>query len=367
MRLRAWIVSLVGVPLIVAGTATHALAGQHWDIDVHVGALMPTNPTSGTSTLPAPGPDIPLNGPFPAITRRVPSWYFGDGASILNQILGPRSPVRIAPLDPILQSRIVERQAGASFGFRVDRSLTRRFGAEFALDEAQGQLKVRQATDDQVSASQASFLAVWNMVLNAPSAGLQVVTSDTTLDGKRGRQLVTSGALLINLLSSDTFTPYVAVGAGYIAARGGTPSIRLTGDYDFRLQLPIVLPTPPQLHFNDADNVTIQTVAENSFTWVFGGGAKYALGSRWGVRADLRDHVNRDVVRTTVTTTPKSASTGTTSTATFALAPNAPLLIFSSSPLALSTLSTTIADFQTFKGHGIVNQINASAGMFWRF
>src|SRR5262245_48486722 len=306
MRRRARLVGLLNVVLIVAGTATRALAGQHWDVDVHGGALVPTNPGSGTSALPAPGPDIPLGVPTSsAITRRVPSWYFGDGAAILNQILGPRSPARIAPLDPILESRVVDRQAGASFGFRVDRSLTRRFEAEFALDAAQGQLTFRSDTKDGVSAAQASFLGTWNTLLNAPAAGLQVVTSDATVDDKRGRQVVTSGALLINLLSGDSFTPYVAVGAGYIAAHGGAPSITLTGDYDFRFPTVLILPNIPQLHVNDTDTVTIQTAAENSFTWVFGGGAKYALGNRWGVRADVRDYVNRDVVRTTVTTAPK--------------------------------------------------------------
>ena len=111
----------------------------------------------------------------------------------------------------------------------------------------------------------------------------------------------------------------------------------------------------------------VQSVVENSITWVFGGGVKYAVSDHWGVRADLRDHVNRDIIRTRLTTTPTSALIEPRGTVTFALAPNSPVIILSSSPLSLSTLSTSLTDFQTFKGTGIVNQVNVSAGIFWRF
>jgi hypothetical protein len=355
--------------ILVVATATHAFAGQKWEIEAHGGVLMSTNPTGGTTALPPASPDIPLNAALPnSITRRVPSWYFGDGAAILNQIVGVRSPVKIAPLDPMLESRIVERQSASSFGVRVARSLTARFGVEFALDEAQGELTLRSSAKDVMNTSQASFPSMWNLVLSPFSGGSQVVTSDATLDNQRGRQLVTSGALLINLVSSATFTPYVAVGAGYIAARDGAPSITLVGNYDFTLA-PFPISAIPPFHINETDTVKIQAVARNSMTWVFGGGVKYALGDRWGVRADLRDYVNRDVVRTTVTTNPKSAPSGTSGTGTlnFGLSQNAPLLIFSLSPLSLSTLSTALPEFRTFSGSGLVNQVNASAGVYWRF
>src|SRR5262249_839308 len=162
-------------------------------------------------------------------------------------------------------------------------------------------------------------------------------------------------------------TPYVSVGAGYIAARGDTPTVTLVGNYDFSLPPNVNLVGIPQFHSDETDSVKIQSVAENAAAFVFGGGGKSALGDRWGGRADLRDYVNRNVIRTRVTTDPKDVSGASSGSATFAFAPNAPLLIFSSTPLSLSTLSTTINDFQTFKGNGIVNHVNVSAGVFWRF
>ena len=354
--------------VLVVVTATHAFAGQNWELEAHGGVLTSTNPTSGTSTLPPIGPDLPLNGPGSlSITRRVPSWYFGDGAAILNEIIGVRSPARIAPLDPALESRIVERQSGGGFGVRVDRSLSPRFAVEFALDDAEGTLTLRSTSKQLVSASAASFSPVWKVLLGTPTGGAQVVTSDAALDDNRGRQLITTGSLLINFLSSPAFRPYVAVGAGYIAARDGAPSITLIGNYNFIFPPVFISPNILQAHINETDAVKVHAVVDNSITWVFGGGVKYALGDRWGVRADLRDYVNRDVVRTVVTTTPTSAFIGPPGTLTFAFTQTAPLIIFSASPLTVSTLSTTLNDVQTFKGRGIVNQINASAGIYWRF
>jgi len=326
-----------------------------------------TNPSSGTSTLPPIGPDIALNGPLPtSVTRQVPSWYFGDGAAILNEILGPRAPVQMAPLDPLLESRIVDRQAGGSLGVRVDRVLTPRFAVEFGFDAARGRLAIRPASKVLATASEASFSPVWTTLLSLPTANNQTVTSDATFDDKRGHQLITTGSLLVNLLNKSTFTPYIAAGAGYITAGDDAPSVTLVGNYSFTFPATVIgLPIPPA-HVNQTDTVKVQVVARNTMTWVFGGGVKYALGDRWGVRADVRDYVNRDVVRTVVSATPASASTGLGSL-TFSFRQTAPLIVFGTSPLTASTLSTSVTDVQTFKGHGIVNQVNATAGIYWRF
>lgn len=355
-------VRLIGVLLVLAAmTATQASAGQGWEIEAHGGVLASTNPTNGTATLPPIGPDIPLFGSGnTSSTRQVPSWYFGDGAAILNGILGTFSPMRIVPLDPVLGSRIVDRQAGASLGVRVDRALSPRFAVEVSLDAALGTLALRSASKQMATASALSFPPVWNTLLT-PTGTVQAVTSNAAFEDQRGRQLITTGSLLINLLSGSTFTPYVAVGAGLIAAGSG-PSVTLVGNYSF-----LFPPGNPSAHINETDTVTVQAEAGNTATFVFGGGVKYALGDRWGVRADLRDYVNHDVVRTVVTAKPTSASSGAPFVLTFPFSLTSPLVIFSNSPSSLSTLSTPLNDVQTFKGSGIVNQINATAGIYWRF
>jgi hypothetical protein len=266
----------------------------------------------------------------------------------------------------LITSRSVDRQSGGSAGVRVDLGLTPRFGVEFAFDAARGSLALRSTSKTLVAASEASFSPVWNTLLGFPTNNTQTVTSDATIDDKRGHQLITTGSLLVNLVTKSAFTPYVTVGAGYIAAGDDAPSVTLVGNYSFMLSPTVPLPIPPA-HINQTDTVKVQTMARNTMTAVFGGGVKYALGDHWGVRADLRDYVNRDVVRTVVSTTPTSVFGSPSGTVTFAFTQTAPLIVFSTSPSTFSTLSTSLNEVQTFKGRGIVNQLNATAGIFWRF
>src|SRR5580692_6056759 len=73
---------------------TGAAAGQStvpahkWEIELHGGGMLATAPGDGTGALPGPGPAITTPFTIPAgvsTGRVVSSWYFGDGASLLNQ------------------------------------------------------------------------------------------------------------------------------------------------------------------------------------------------------------------------------------------------------------------------------------------
>ena len=116
--------------------------------------------------------------------------------------------------------------------------------------------------------------------------------------------------MLINVFSSGTVHPYFAIGAGYIGARDGGPSVALTGNYRFVFPVAPQIPSVALIQVDQTDAVTIRSTAKNAVTGVLGGGLKYALSERWGVRVDVRDHINRDVIRTTVTAVPASASSG---------------------------------------------------------
>lgn len=355
------------VSYMLAATTPRAFAGQVWEVEVHGGALISTNPTHGTIAKPPPSAAVPLFPLQPSFTiEPVPSWFFGDGAALLSGALPARFGAGIASLEPVFTSRFVERQSGGSVGVRVGRSLSRRFGAEFSLDRASGELALLPHDIDRITASEASFLATWNALLGlGPTIGGQTVTADLTADKKRGSQLITTGTMLINVFSSGTVHPYLAVGAGYIGARDREPSVTLTGNYRFVFPVAPQIPSVALIQVDQTDAVTIRSTAKNAVTGVIGGGLKYALSERWGVRVDVRDHINRDVVRTTVTAVPASASSGG-GTLTLGFS-SGQLLVFSASRDVISTLSASVHDFQTFTGMGIVNQVDASAGLFWRF
>ena len=107
-------------------------AERKWEVDFHGGGMSTSNAADGTTALPQPGPIISSPIAFGTPSRVVSSWLFGDGAAQLNQALvSVRLSAPLTPLDPVLQSGFVERHAGGSFGVRIGRTLTPRFGAEF--------------------------------------------------------------------------------------------------------------------------------------------------------------------------------------------------------------------------------------------
>ena len=90
-----------------------ALGTSKWEIEFHGGGGLVNNPTRGTARLPAPG--VEFTTAFGFSSRRISSWYFGDGALLLNQIYsnpGFAITQRITPLDPMLTTAVAERTNG---------------------------------------------------------------------------------------------------------------------------------------------------------------------------------------------------------------------------------------------------------------
>ena len=299
LRVPSWLVVL----LILAFPPSRTFAGQGWDVEVHGGALISTNPTQGTIAMPPPNPPVAFLPQSPSPTTvPVASWFFGDGAALLNSAVPARFGVGIVSLAPLFTSRFAERRSGGSLGVRVGRSLSPRFGAEVSLDYATGQWAMLPHNTDRINVSEASFVATWNALLGAVINNEHIVNSDATLDDKRGSQLVTSGTLLINVLSSGGLQPYRC---GRRRLYCGAQWRAVSDDHrKLSSAFPVSPSSPSVLQVDQTDTVTIRSTAKNSMTWVVGGGLKYALSERWGVRVDVRDYINRDVSRTTVTAVP---------------------------------------------------------------
>src|ERR1700693_4385229 len=119
---------------VAAGQST--VPTHRWEIELHGGGMRATVPVGGTGALPSPGPTITTPFTIPggiSAGRLVSSWYFGDGASLLNQAASFRLGGHITPLDPVLESPFVRRESGGDLGLRVGRVLTGRLAAEFSL------------------------------------------------------------------------------------------------------------------------------------------------------------------------------------------------------------------------------------------
>jgi opacity protein-like surface antigen len=362
---RTWLPGLVlAASVIGSGTA----AGQspasppRWEVEFHGGGIQTTTPTDGTSALPSPGLTAP-NG-----SRPVSSWYFGDGASQLNQMTSSRRIAQNVSLDPVLQRPFVQRRSGGTVGFRISRELTRRLAAELTFDYNLGTLALTSESTAGIEATRAGFVAAFNGLLSGGFFGTRTVSSVATIADRQGRQITTAGTVLFNLKPGARLAPYVALGAAAISNRGEAPSAALAGDYQFVLNL-VGFPGPAPT-FRQTDSVTVRSVAGNSLAWVVGGGVKYAVSERWGVRVDVRDLVSGNTLSTLVDATPASATPTTSGVLIlFSLTtPPSPLLVFSGASGTPSTLSgPSIAGFKTFSGTGTEHHVNVTAGLFWRF
>lgn len=210
--------------------------------------------------------------------------------------------------------------------------------------------------------SRLSFINAWNGFLTA--SGGQTVTSIATIDDNRGRQLASTGTLLVNLTTRGRLMPYAAVGGGVVSNGDRSPSAQLVGRYHFVFSsLTPGLPLP-SLNIDETDTVAIRTVFDDTFAFVIGGGVKYPMNSRFSLRLDVRDLIYADSQRTELDATPTTvpnASGGLISGTT-------PMIAFGSSPIVRSTLSGgAISSFETFRATGTIHQIHAAGGLIWRF
>jgi hypothetical protein len=359
--------STIALVFTFLAMATSAAAQGQWEVEFHAGGMLSSQPKDGTATLPAAGT------PFTSVTnvpsRRESSWFFGDGAVLLNQVNAARgASARITALDPVLTTAVVGRQNAGSFGIRISRHMSPRYTAEFAMDYSRAQLTMNDDALAGIEASRASFTSAFNVPNTPGSSGFAPVvsvTSTNTIDNQGGHQVFTAGVLAINLRSSGKMMPYATVGAGVLFNSGDTPSAILSGNY--RMTSPPGSPNAGTVPHNETDTVNVRySIERRAFAGIGGGGIKYAITSRWGVRLDIRAHVTRNRISTLVDANPSVVTVTPGSVLVFAANPTVQL---SGNPsIAQSSLSgAPIQGFQTFRGGGTQVQVSIVPGFFWRF
>jgi len=349
--------------LAVAGPAA---ADARWEVGCQGGGMVSSQPSGGAGSLPAAG------APFTTVTnlpsRRVPSWFFGDGAALLNQVSAARgSSATIAALDPVLTTSVIRRDSAGSFGCRAGREITPRYAAEIAVDYTRGGLTYTDAALAGIEASRAGFISAFSAPLPPGPEGLTPVVSATAsaeIDEPNGHQVFATGVLNINLRTAGRIIPYASVGGGVIVNRGGAPGATLTGNYG--LTRPPGAPMAGMVTHDETDAVTVRHAFERrALVGVVGGGVKYAVTPRWGVRFDVRAHLSRSRINTVVDA---RASVPTLPSAAVRVLGANPAIQFSASAAATPTLSAPPLDsFETFRGRATQTQTNIAAGLFLRF
>jgi hypothetical protein len=330
-----------------------------WEIEFHGGGEFSNLPSGGSGgSLPAPGPSFTTT--VGTTSRRNSSWYFGDGATLLNQVVAALGATRnIAPLDPVLTSRVVEARNGPSFGFRASGAITPRFSAEFTFDYSLASFQLTRAALDGIEASRASFEPAWNALIATGPFMRPAVTSVTEIEEGDAKQLFSTGTLNINLKTTGSVIPYAAVGAGLVHNVGSMPGASLRGNYQFQ---PFGVFT-----VNETDLVALRSSIDEGFVAVFGGGLKYFVSRRWGVRFDARAYVGSGDTVTLMDASPRPSALTVPSGVTASF--TTPSVQFSNNGnLGPSSLAAPqIRDFETFVSRGRQTRLHVTAGVFVGF
>ena len=123
--------------------------------------------------------------------------------------------------------------------------------------------------------------------------------------------------------------------------------------------------------FHETDRVSLRHVVDDTvFVGLFGGGVKFFVTSRSGIRADVRIHLGQTTVQTLLSANPEVDKITSPELGTFLWITTDPSVRFANGSFGgvESSLSgPDITDFEAFEVSGVTRQVLASVGYFFRF
>lgn len=328
-------------------------AGPRWEVSFHGGLVTRGSTPTGESRTPFAGPTFVMaDGATPS--RAVPSWYFGDGTDLLNQVLSLRGIGSVRPLE--LPGWPVPRQSGAEIGGRIARHLASRLWFEASVDVGLGGPAFDDATRERVEATRASFETAFTALA---ASGASVITASTVTSAANlnegGRRLLVSGVFQYRGHESPV-RPILLAGVGVASTVGSPATLTLTGTYRFT--------TPAQAVIEETDTIRLRYDTSNSLVWVFGGGLMHDLSRTSAYRVELRVLASSTKLSAHLDATPSrvTASPG----GVLVLNATSPGLQFSSAAVVPS-LQLSRAEFEAFTGEGRTFQMALSASYVRKF
>lgn len=327
-----------------------------WEIEGAGGLIAGRTVGAGTWTVPAAGPALVTSNPtFP--TRQVSTWFFGDGALLLNGVNADFGiSGRVSPVEATIPA-VGSRHSGV-LAFRIRRRLSNRVAAEFSVDALAKSDDDFSALTGAIETTRASFVSAFQSLFSSgPFASVNVSASGTASIRER-RDTAFTGALNVRLAQWHAFAPYATAGAGVLTGSGALPSAALEGQYRASIvgQFPIA----------ETDRLSLQYTRGSSFVMVLGGGVRHDVSPRWGWRGDARVLFGPDSTRILIDAAP-SVAHGTP--AGFIESFTNPGIQFSNDPATerQSSLSgAPIASFEAFNG-GMQSRTVVTFAVFARF
>ena len=353
--LAALIVIAATAPAASAQTPPASSFTPTWDVAISLGGHTAPTPGAGTGQLPGPIDIIDFGA---RSTRRVPSWFFGDGALLFNQanLNSFVSPGRIVPLDAGLTAPLARQRAGMTVGGRIGGWVARRTRLEFALDCAATPLEITDAVREAIDETRLSFLAAWGGLQRATDVA---VSASAGIDDHASRRLAVTTAVAVDVARVGGGTVFVVAGGGIAMPIGDPPSVVLNGHYQF---------TSGDVTYVETDAVTIRVRSEGRAPlWTLGGRYERALTMRLGIRAEASLQFAAYEIATAVDAAPSRELSDQAPFVLTTMGQTTFMMFIKRANTVPSSLSAPITDFVTFQGNGYTRHLAVTGGVFWRF
>lgn len=383
-RLLALCIWFVAIATTASAQQSVPPSTAKWEVSVHLGAMVSTSPSGGTFT-PPPRATLPLA--TGGVGPRVSSWFFADGAQLLNDVNAQVGVgARVTPLDNAFASSLTHAPGTIAFEFRAARSLSPKVTAEITFGYSPTGTRASDSLAGRLTETRTSFAnAVRPLLAAGPNAFPGIPTTSSGVRPGSGGRLTTIGALKVALTSGQRVTPFVVAGAGIESWSGERPTASVTGNYRLSYGFPECL-----CQLNESDHVQLRVaVPSRNVVGMFGVGLDFQPAvrfwrgraenrSRWGIRIEARTYLSPSTSETFVDTHPSFVPGQFNEDAppdygfTGVLVRGAsPAAQFSNGPEATgfeSSLSgEPLTDFRVFEGDGMRTRVAVTTGLFVRF
>jgi hypothetical protein len=333
-------------------------AKKRWHVEGFGGLSVFDLPKNGTATIPPLGAPLVTSGPTNP-TRRVSTWFAGDGANILNGVNAEFGiPGRIAALDAAIATLSLTGANAPAFGLRLRRIVSDRIAVEFSADMMPGSRELSPELLAAVDQARTSFVSAFNGLLATGPFTNVMVNATATTTNKSARDLATTLAAQW-MFKAGSLEPYVSLGGGLVHKMGDLPSVTLTGNYRFSIAGTVPI--------NETDMLRLRYDQGTAVVGLIGTGVRRTLNDRFGFSIDGRVFVGQQTLTLRLDSTP-TVATGTP--AGFIESFTTPAVQFSNSSSTgrTSTLSgEPLNGFKAFTTDGLQTRYIVSAGIFVRF
>ena len=352
------IVAIVSGIVVASAAAQTQPAAPRWQLEGFGGLSLFDLPKDGTATLPPIGASLITSGPTNP-TRRVSTWFLGDGAQILNGVNAEFGiPARISPLDAVISTLSLSGTNAPAFGLRLRRIVSDRIAVEFSADMMPGSRELSPELMAAVEQARGGFVSAFNGLLaTGPFSNINVSATATTTNNS-ARDLATTLAAQW-MFKSGAFEPYLALGGGLVHRMGDLPAVTVMGTYRFTIGGTVPI--------NETDVLTLRYDQGTAVIGLVGAGVRRTLNDRFGFSVDGRVFLGQQTLTLRLDSTP-TVTTGTP--AGFIESFTTPAIQFSnnSSTGRTSTLSgEPLNAFKAFTTNGRQTRYIVSAGVFVRF